>query len=285
MSPDKTSDKPSQAKKPEPRDIYAPPLWLKIIGPVAGALTAAGAAMKMISSEYYSKAKRSFGVREFHDLRNFIKDTFLEASLHHTDAGQQVLSMPDSAGKYSDIYTRKIDRFVTTLNTIPGTIVGDGIERLRQSGIEGLEALSQNRTGVEASKWKHKTFAVYSQERNNFFESLGVSTKGVKRFLQGSFERWPDIGHNARINIGFGAFFSAVAVMASLFMLNLNTRLRHELRDIHGKLGDISAGGDSPEHGPIREGALLPPKLPSSQIDVQDAQHDRMTARPEHARA
>ena len=274
--------------------MYAPPLWLKIIGPVAGVFAAAAALVSTISEKFYNKETHRPGVRELKKLRYEIANKFDWMRTNRT-------FLPGAAVPASDVLIKQtsashigeFNNFIKEMEAASGvvweknTVFASCIDRLKIAGEKGLVAL-HDESGYSKEAWKAQEKMIlktFGEAKNALLESRGFATKGLARIFQGTWQRWEWVGEHTRPGIIVGAVISAGAVIASLFMLNLNTRLRHELRDIHGKLGDISAGGDSPEHGPIREGALLPPKLPSSQIDVQDAQHDRMTARPEHARA
>ena len=283
MSHEKTSEtkKHADAKTLQPQDVYKVPFWLKIIGPVLGTIAAAGTAFFRIGDEYYNKIKTRFGVRELSELRDNIANLLTKASSNHLDAGSNATTVEN--GYFDDLTA-----YVNAAGAHPDTTVGKGIAALEKVCKDGLVALQENRTGKVANTWILQTQKVYTEQWKEFLESSGIRTKGWKRIVQGTIDRLPHIGNDTRLGILFYSLVSAGAVIASLFMLNLNTRLRLELRDIHGKLGDLvpGDGGDAPEKLPVKDTALALENLPRSKVDTQDVQHERLVlAQPEQQRA
>jgi hypothetical protein len=271
MSPEKTSE----AKKPEPRDVYKVPLWLKIIGPVMGAFAGLATALVRIGDEFYDKMKNQFGVRELNSIRHRTNDILNE-----------ILINKQSHQNYTDKLNSSIKDILKDVEVVTGTPFANAVDEMKRVSTQAIQSVQNNTKEFASAKLMNEE--AYVKQWKGLLEKQNIDTKGIKRIFQGTAQRWHNVGHDTRLGIAVSAVISAGAVIAGLFMLNLNTRLRHELRDIHQKLGDKAAAvaGDSPERISAKENPIASENLPRSQVDVQDAQHDRMASvHAEQARA
>ncbi len=281
----------SESKKVETKklapDVYAPPLWLKIIAPVGGAIAAASMFFVRVSHEFYKKETHKPGGKDLKMLRhesiNALNQMYHDHNLVEAAAG--AVSASDAP------YRATLRAAAGGITPVHGTVLDKTVQTMVGVGEDALTKLSQNVTSkTEWGLQQQRVYQEYNRAFDTLLESKGVHTKGIKRLFQGTWQRWAHVGTDSRTGILVGAALSAGAVVASLFMLNLNTRLRMELRDIHGKLGDLAAGSDGndfPDRAPlIKENALVRDSTPSPMVDAQTARHDRsIHTQVEQARA
>ena len=264
------SDPTSSGLSPAPvapsvstRDPYAQSWLVKIGGPLLGLAAAASAFYSRVTEDFESKIKREFGVKQISDIRYIARDTLRELELLGAGNPDKIKAVKKKIEQLVEPYVLAGSGVKDELAALKETAFAQ-IDNVHAASIEGRELPKIVSAGIK------KIEDVYTQNKASVLTKFGYETKGFARLFKGTLQRFNNIGHTKQQGALVGAAISGGALFASLFILNQNTRLRRELKDVHSQVDDVSS---SVEDSGMTPAIAAHDHAPRTQINTLELAH------------